>query len=275
MKRILLNFLFVVLFLTLLISCKKEKEETVLEIGNDSINNVYIKSNPKNIYHSKYTNVVKIQGKYLERDDYSKYFSLGEREEGIYSNYDIFDAIRFGSLQRVIEIVEYNSALLFELQDEKIYEYNQFMDEDYKVSEATTLMFAIFHRDMGIIKYLLDSIEKIHDDKTQEWYLEATDSDGWNAFMWACGVGTADIIKMLVEKYPDYIYSQNSYGANGLHMAALNGNIPVFDYLVKDLGMDITSTDDDWENVYDYAKNEETDEALKKLEDWVMNRDNH
>lgn len=270
MKRILLNFLFVVLFLTLLISCKKGKEETVFEIGNDNINNVYIKSNTKNIYHSKYTNVVKIQGRYVEKESYLEYFSLGGREEGEYIGDDIFEAISLASLQRVIDIIEENNSML-RLELTEGHKYNVFMENVYNISGATTLMYAVFHRDMGIIKYLLDISDKILDDTNKKQYLLAVDIDGWNAFTWACGVGTVDIIKMLVEEYPDYVYWESIRGANGLHMAASQGNIPVLDYLVKDLGMSVTAKDYDGDSPSYYAQNEETLEALYRLEVWEMN----
>ena len=48
-------------------------------------------------------------------------------------------------------------------------------------------------------------------------------------------------------------------------MAALQGNIPVFKYLVNDLKIDINSTDDDGDGVLYYAKSEEAKEALIKL----------
>ncbi len=49
-------------------------------------------------------------------------------------------------------------------------------------------------------------------------------------------------------------------------MAALHGNIPVLDYLVNDLKIDINSTDDEGRGVLYYAKyDEETEDALIKL----------
>lgn len=48
-------------------------------------------------------------------------------------------------------------------------------------------------------------------------------------------------------------------------MAALQGNIPVLDYLVNDLKIDINSTNDEGRGVLNYAKNEETEDALIKL----------
>lgn len=255
MKKILLKFLFIFLILILFISCKKETNETIEKENIET----YIKGNPNNVYHKKYTNVVKIQGKYIERTNNSFYLTFGGREEGKYDkNYNIFEAIEEGSLQRVIEIIEKdNSQIESEFNDgEQL--YNKFTDDSYNISGINPLSFAVFYRDIGIVKYLLDNIN-------DESVLLQTDEDGWNAFAYACAVGNIDIIKALVQKYPDFVYWKNSYGANGLHMAVLQGNISVFDYLVNDLKIDINSTDYDGDGVLYYAKNEETREALIKL----------
>ena len=253
MKRILLNFLFLTLILFTIIYCKKENET----VEEENIYNAYVKGNPNNIYHKKYTNVVKIQGRYVEKTNNSFYLTLGGREEGKYDeNYNIFEAISFGSLQRVAEIIEADGSKIestFEGEEE---EYNKFTVRSYNINGATPLSFAVFYRDMGIIQYLLDNIN-------DESVLLHRDEDGWNAFAYACAVGTLDIIKALIQKYPDFVNWKNDFGENGLHMASLYGNISVLDYLVNDLKMDINSTN--YEGVLYYAKDEKTEEALKKL----------
>ena len=258
MKKILLKFLFIFLTLFIIISCKKENAETV---EDKNIYDTYVKDDPNNIYHKKYTNVVKIQGRYVEKTNNSFYLTFGGREEGKYDkNYNIFEAIHFGSLQRVAEIIEADSSKIISAFESEEYEdeYNQFMDESYNINGANPLSFAVFYRDMGIIQYLLDNIN-------DESALLQKDDDGWNAFAYACALGTVDIIKALIQKYPDFVNWENSYGANGLHMAALHGNIPTIDYLVNDLKMDINSMDDEGDGVLGYAKNEETADALKEL----------
>ena len=256
MKRILLIFLFLTLILFTIIYCKKENET----VEEENIYNAYVKGNPNNIYHSKYSNVVKIQGRYVEKTNNSFYLTLGGREEGKYDeNYNIFEAIRFGSLQRVAEIIESdNSQIEAELYEEE--EHNKFTGNYYTIDGINPLSFAVFYRDMGIFQYLLDNIN-------DESVLLHRDEDGWNAFAYACGFGTVDIIKALIQKYPDFVNWENSHGANGLHMAALHGNIPVLDYLVNDLKMDINSTDDDGKGVLYYAKKDEETEYAKKDEE--------
>ena len=256
MKQTFLRFLFLTLILFTIIYCKKENET----VEEENIYNAYVKGNPNNIYHSKYSNVVKIQGRYVEKTNNSFYLTLGGREEGKYDEYyNIFEAIHFRSLQRVAEIIESdNSQIEAEFDNNDETEYNEFTDHYYIIDGANPLSFAVFYRDIGIVKYLLDNIN-------DESVLLHRDEDGWNAFAYACAVGTLDIIKALIQKYPDFVNWENSYGANGLHMAALQGNIPVLDYLVNDLKMDINSTDDDGDGILDYARGDETEEALIKL----------
>ena len=107
MKQILLRFLFLTLILFTIIYCKKENET----VEEENIYNAYVKGNPNNIYHKQYTNVVKIQGRYVEKTNNSFYLTLGGIEEDKYDeNYNIFEAIRFGSLQRVAEIIESDNS---------------------------------------------------------------------------------------------------------------------------------------------------------------------
>ena len=256
MYKKLLKLLFIFLILTLFISCKKENAETV---EDKNIYDTYVKDDPNNIYHKKYTNVVKIQGRYVEKTNNSFYLTLGGREEGKYDkNYNIFEAIHFGSLQRVAEIIEADSSIIKSSYEGEDDEYNEFTDNSYNINGANPLSFAVFYRDMGIIQYLLDNIN-------DESALLQKDDDEWNAFAYACAVGTVDIIKALIQKYPDFVNWENSYGANGLHMAALQGNIPTIDYLVNDLKIDINSTDSEGDGVLEYARDEETKEALIRL----------
>ena len=276
MKRILLNFLFINIFV--FISCQKENET----VEEENIYNAYVKGNTNNIYHSKYSNVVKIQGRYVEKTNNSFYLTLGGREEGRYvektnnsfyltldgreegkydENYNIFEAIRFGSLQRVAEIIEADNsqieAELYNDGEEEYEEHNEFTGNYYNIYGINPLSFAVFYRDIGIVQYLLDNIN-------DESVLLHGDVDGWNAFAYACAFGTLDIIKALIQKYPDFVNWEKDE-KNGLHMASLNGNISVLDYLVNDLKMDINAPDDDGYGVLYYAKDEETKEALIKL----------
>ena len=246
MKRVL--FIILIILSVVLFSCKKESE---VAINN---NKVYV-SDPNNIYHQEYTNVVKVNGKFV--DTKSSYaFAYKDREEGEYSEeYDIFDAIRNHSLKRVAELIETDNQLINDTISTDESEYSEFMDDSYSIDGATPLIFAIFYRDLGIMQYLLDN--------DADPYVK--DEDGWNAFLWACGTGSVEEVKMLVQAHPDLIDSRNIYDANGLHIASLNDNIEVIKYLVNDLGFDINSTDEDGDGVLYYANDAETTELLESL----------
>ncbi|KLI56658.1 ankyrin [Brachyspira hyodysenteriae] len=238
-KMLLISF---VLMITFIVSCGKKED--------DSINNnsMYV-SNSNNIYHKTYTNVVKIQGKFV---NVNSIFSYGNREEGEYSkDYDIFEAIKNHSLKRVMELIEEGEDI--DQNDRDFTRYSEFIDSYYIIESATPLIFAIFYRDFGIMKYLLDNVA--------DPYIK--NENGRNSFLWACGVGNVDVIKMLVEFDSDLVDSQDRFDANGLHIAARNDNVEVFEYLVNDLSIDVNSTNEYGEKVLDYAEKDETIEKLK------------
>ena len=249
MKSIKLSksvLLISLLSIILIVSCGK-KEGTSVSISNNS---VYV-SDPNNIYHKTYTNVVKVQGKYVNMNSA---FSYGNRKEGEYSEeYDIFEAIQNHSLKRVQELIEEGEDIDQTYFGDGL--YSDILGRSYSSSGTTPLIFAVFYRDLGIMKYLLD--------KGADPYIK--DDDSWNAFLWACSSGNVDVIKMLVNFDSDLVNSQNMYDANGLHMAALYDNVEVFEYLVNDLGIDINSTDEDGDGVLYYANKDAALEKLREL----------
>ncbi len=240
-KLLLISF---VLMITFIVSCGKKEEASI------SNNSMYV-SDSNNIYHKTYTNVVKIQGKFVNMNSV---FSYGNREEGEYSeDYDIFEAIKNHSLKRVMELIEDGEDI--NQNDRDFTMYSEFIDSHYIIESATPLIFAIFYRDLGIMKYLLDN--------GADPYIK--NENGRNSFLWACGVGSVDVIKMLVEFDSDLVDSQDRFDANGLHIAARNDNVEVFEYLVNDLSIDVNSTNEYGEKVLDYAEKDETIEKLKEL----------
>ena len=245
MKKIL--FISFVLMITFIVSCGK-KEEASVSISNNS---VYV-SDSNNIYHKTYTNVVKVQGKFVNMNSD---FSYADREEGEYSEeYDIFEAIKNHSLKRVQELIEEEGEDI----DQTYFGdslYSDFLESSYSADGTTPLIFAIFYRDLGIMKYLLD--------KGADPYIE--DDNGKNSFLWACGSGNVNVIKMLVQSDSDLVDSKNIFEANGLHVAAMYENVEVFEYLVNTLGFDINSTDGDGDGVLYYAEKDEAIEKLKEL----------
>ena len=237
-KLLLISF---VLMITFIVSCGK-KEEANVSISNNA---VYM-SSPENVYNKTYTNVVKIQGKFVNMNSA---FSYADREEREYSeDYDIFEAIENHSLKRVMELIVEGEDI-DQTYSGRI-KYSEFMEDNYLIEGSTPLIFAIFYRDLGIMKYLLDNGADPH----------IKYNNGLNSFLWACGVGNIDVIKMLVQADPDLVNSKNMYGDNGLYIAVLNENVEVFEYLVNDLGIDINSIDE-----FLYNARKEAIEKLKEL----------
>ena len=240
-KLLLISF---ILMITFIVSCSRKEEASI------SNNSVYV-SDPENVYHKTYTNVVKIQGKFV---NINPAFYYGNRKEGEYSEeYDIFEAIKNHSLKRVMELIEDGEDI--NQNDRDFTMYSEFIDSHYIIESATPLIFAIFYRDLGIMKYLLDN--------GADPYIK--NENGRNSFLWACGVGNVDVIKMLVEFDSDLVDSQDRFDANGLHIAARNDNVEVFEYLVKDLSIDVNSTNEYGKKVLDYAEKDEAIEKLKEL----------
>ena len=240
MKNLLL--ISFVLMITFIVSCSRKEEASI------SNNSMYV-SDSNNIYHKTYTNVVKIQGKFVNMNSV---FSYGNREEGEYSeDYDIFEAIKNHSLKRVMELIGEGEDI--NQNDRDFIMYSEFMDSHYIIEGATPLIFAIFYRDLGIMKYLLD--------KGADPYIK--NENGRNSFLWACGVGNVDVIKMLVEFDSDLVNSLNVYGSNVLHIAAGSNNVEVFEYLVNTF--DINSKDKYGNGVLDYVNKDASIEKLKEL----------
>ena len=231
MKRIKVSksiLLLSLLSIILIISCGK-KEENII-------------SNANNIDNKIDTNVVKVQG--MNSD-----FSYGNREEGEYSkDYDIFEAIENHSLKRVIELIEEGEDINQTYSGGK--KYSELLNNDYYLDGATPLMFAVFYRDLGIMKYLLD--KGADPNIIQDEY-------GRNVFLLACSFGNVDVIKMIVDFDSDLVDSISGRDENGLEMAYLYGNIEVFEYLVNTLGLttdilDHVDEEDPYENTEDIKK---------------------
>ncbi len=231
------------------ISCNKELSD------NTTFKNDY-DNYKSSIYHSEYSNVVKINGKYVVYDLLSSYVLLGGRKEGIYSsNYDIFSAIENHSLKRVSEIIDNDNSIKNKRIEHRELLYNDFTFYDYSINNTIPIMIAIFYRDLGIFKYLLD--------KNSDLYI--TDDNGRNSFLWACTVGNVYIIKELINKDSSLISSIDHNGANGLLLAVQNNNIDVIEYLVNDLSIDINSTDFEGNDVFYYSSRDDIMDLLRML----------
>ena len=125
------KFLFIsfVLMITFIISCGKKEEASI------SNNSVYV-SDSNNIYHKTYTNVVKVQGKFVNMNSD---FSYADREEGEYSEeYDIFEAIKNHSLKRVQELIEEGEDIDQTYFGDSL--YSDFLESSYSADGTTPLI---------------------------------------------------------------------------------------------------------------------------------------
>ena len=75
-------------------------------------------------------------------------------------------------------------------------------------------------------------VEKLNMDPT------ADGSMGQNSFLKACDGGSTEVVKFLAEKNPKLINSVDDKNDNGLHLAALQGNMDVVELCVENLKMD-------------------------------------
>ena len=87
----------------------------------------------------------------------------------------------------------------------------------------TPLMWAVIYDNLKSVKYLIQKGIDIYQ----------TDINGWNCFMFACAKGYHDIVKYILELYPDIIDHKNKLGETALMIAADNGKVEVVDYLLK------------------------------------------
>ncbi len=228
-----------------------------IEVFEYLVKDLGIDINNKDIYGKTLLGLYEEEYQYDEYD----YKIIAKLKELGAKNYGIFEAIENGNLKRVQELVREGEDI------NQIYTggtlYNEFIDYTFYVKNATPLVFAVFYRDLGIMKYLLDN--------GANPFVE--NDDGENAFLWACGYGNIDTIKMLAEFDPDLVYSESIYNVNGLHIAVLYNSIEVIEYLVKDLGIDINSKNKYGDGVLYYARirynngraNEALIEKLKEL----------
>ena len=86
----------------------------------------------------------------------------------------------------------------------------------------TPLMWAVIYDNLKSVKYL---IEKNVD-------IEESDVNGWNAFMFACAKGYMNIVKYILDLYPDIINKKSKSKETALMIASDNGRFDVVEYLL-------------------------------------------
>ncbi|WP_300367272.1 ankyrin repeat domain-containing protein [Brachyspira sp.] len=111
---------------------------------------------------------------------------------------------------------------------------NMYEGESFNIGGATPLMFAIFKGNPRIAKQLIDKGANV----------KARDNEGSSVFLYACGFGNGNIIRMLLVKDRTLVNDKTPNGnVNGLHHAASLNNLETINFLVKNVNMNINDID--------------------------------
>lgn len=111
---------------------------------------------------------------------------------------------------------------------------NKVEGDSFNIGGATPLMFAIFKNNARIVKQLIDKNADV----------KARDNKGTPVFLYACGFGNGNIIRMLLVKDRTLVNDKTYDGnVNGLHYAASINNLENINFLVKNVNMNINDRD--------------------------------
>ncbi|XP_033762311.1 putative ankyrin repeat protein RF_0381 [Pecten maximus] len=152
----------------------------------------------------------------------------------------------------------------------------------------TCLMIAVLNNKINLVQYLV---------KTHPEQLQLKDADGFNALSWCCAVGSVEIfqylvqkgldtattsntgktclmiavlktktnlVKYLVENYPEQLPMRNKNGVNALLCSSAGGSVEIFQYLVQ-RGMDTATTTKKGQNCLMIAAMNNQTEHVKYL----------
>ena len=146
-------------------------------------------------------------------------------------------AIECGNERAVRVLLEYSEVNIeYKLPDDFAdYPYiNKYEGDSFNIGGATPLMFAIFKGNTRIVKQLIDKNADVR----------ARDNEGTSVFLYACGFGNGNIIRMLLVKDRTLVNDKNSNGnINGLHYAASLNNLETINFLIKNVDMNINDRD--------------------------------
>ena len=111
---------------------------------------------------------------------------------------------------------------------------NKYEGDSVNIGGATPLMFAIFKNNSRIVKELIDKGANVR----------AKDNEGNSVFLYACGFGDGNIIRMLLQKDKTLVNDKTPNGnLNGLHYAAAFNNLNTINFLIKNVDMNINDRD--------------------------------
>ncbi len=145
-------------------------------------------------------------------------------------------AIECGNERAVRVLLEYSDVNIeHKLPDDfEDYLLNKYEGGSINIGGATPLMFAIFKGNARIVKQLIDKNADI----------KAKDNEGVSVFLYACGFGNGNIIRMLLVKDRTLVSDKTSNANfNGLHYAAAFNNLETINFLIKNVDMNINDRD--------------------------------
>ncbi|KLI13114.1 ankyrin [Brachyspira hyodysenteriae] len=146
-------------------------------------------------------------------------------------------AIECGNEKAVRVLLEYNDVNIEAKLPDDFADYpyiNKFEGDSFNIGGSTPLMFAIFKNNSRIVKQLIDKNADV----------KARDNEGTPVFLYACGFGNGNIIRMLLVKDRTLANDKTSNGnINGLHYAASLNNLENINFLVKNVNMNINDRD--------------------------------
>ena len=146
-------------------------------------------------------------------------------------------AIECGNERAVRVLLEYRDVNIEAKLPDDFADYpyiNRVEGDSFNIGGATPLMFAIFKNNPRIVKQLIDKGADVR----------ARDHEGTSVFLYACGFGNGNIIRMLLVKDRTLVNDKTSNGnINGLHYAASLNNLENINFLVKNVNMNINDRD--------------------------------
>ncbi|MDO6992644.1 ankyrin repeat domain-containing protein [Brachyspira innocens] len=146
-------------------------------------------------------------------------------------------AIECGNERAVRVLLEYSEVNIeYKLPDDFAdYPYiNRYEGDSFNIGGATPLMFAIFKGNARIVKQLIDKNANV----------KARDNEGTSVFLYACGFGDGNIIRMLLVRDRTLVNNKTpNSNINGLHYAASLNNLETINFLIKNVDMNINDRD--------------------------------
>ena len=141
---------------------------------------------------------------------------------------------------------------------------NKYEGDSVNIGGATPLMFAIFKNNSKAVKELIDKGANVR----------AKDNEGNSVFLYACGFGDGNIIRMLLQKDKMIVNDKTpNSNLNGLHYAAAFNNLNTINFLVKNVDMNINDRDSNGCTALYYAAYYQKQDAYNLLIKLGANKD--